>query len=159
MALRGALLSLPLIIMDGNPRELFEKEIKECAGAKYTQSSKVSSLCRYIIYAVLAMVWPLSYESDKGFVLTNVFLIIALLGALLYLLLDIVHYYTDSIAYHSLAMTLQKGNGDEQCLRWYYEVQTEKIGCRSTRFLTCKFVFMLVVAACFVAGMWAWLFL
>jgi len=132
---------------------LFEKEIKECAEYKYAQSSKVSSLCRYIVYAVLALVWPLSYESDQGFVLTNVFLIIVLLGSLLYLLLDIVHYYTDSIAYHSLAMTLQKGKEDEQCLRRYYEVKSEKIGRRSTRFLTYKFVFMLVIALCFIAGM------
>ena len=145
--------SILLFLMDGNPRELFEKEIKECAGHKYAQSSKVSSLCRFIIYAILALVWPLSYVSNKGFNFTNIFLIIALLGSLAYLLLDIIHYFTDSVAYHSLAMTLQKGDGDEQCLRWYYEVQSEKIGCRSSRFLTCKFIFMLVISVFFITGM------
>lgn len=139
--------------MEGNPRDVFEKEITRCAEHKYAQSSKVSSLCRFVIYAILALVWPLSYDATSGFTFTNAFLLISLFGSLAYLLLDIIHYFTDSVAYHSLAMTLQKGDGDEQSLKWYYEYQSEKIGCRSTCFLTWKFVLMLAISACFITGM------
>lgn len=138
--------------MKDNSRVVFKEEIKECAGYKYSQSSKVSSLSRYIVYGIIGLVWSISYDKNTGLYIPNIFLLIALLGSLAYLLLDVIHYFTDSVAYHSLAMTLRRGIGEERCLRKYFGWQSARIGNRSSCFLTCKFVFMLVLSAFFVIG-------
>ena len=85
--------------------------LSECQDYHYKQSSNVSSLARYIIYAIIATIW-LTINAES-FLCINWWLRIALFAAFLYLLADIVHYFWDSVSYRREYFKFEKEIGND----------------------------------------------
>lgn len=79
------------------------KEIEHCQeaceNAQYTQSGKVSSTSRTIIYSIIGTIWIIIYNSTPHKIEINSLLVVALIMSFIYLLLDISHYFIDTIRY------------------------------------------------------------
>lgn len=130
-----------------------KEAIKDCSEYKYSQSSKVSSLGRTIIYAIIGLVWAISYTPNEGFYLQNNLLAIAFYCALFYLILDLAHYFIDTIAYHSIAHRLERGVGSKNSLVKESNKRMRRIEISSFCFLVCKFFLILVISSLFLLGM------
>lgn len=139
--------------MKNDPKVVFKEEIKACGNYKYSQSTKVSSLGRTIIYAILGLVWAVSYSPQTGFMIESLILSIAFFCALFYLLIDITHYFVDTIGFHSLSNHLQRGKGSTESVRAYYKRQSQIISKVSFRFLVSKFVLLVAISILFIIGM------
>lgn len=135
-------------------KEVFKEEIKECSGYKYSQSSKVSSLSRTIIYAIIGLIWAFSFNSENGgFNLQNRILIWAFFFSLFFLIIDITHYFVDTIHYHGLICLLERSEMEITATREKYENKKEIVEDVSHIFLIIKYILMIVTASIFITGM------
>ena len=147
-------------IMSGEKKEakskIIEERIQKFSANKYAQSSKASSLGRTIIYAIIGLIWALSYKPDSGFsAFDNIVLGIAFFLALVYLFVDISHYFADTIGYDRLSTRLESPyeTDTEEILKEFSEAESLKLEKRSLLHFKCKFIFMIITVVVFVSGM------
>ena len=124
--------------------------LSECQDYHYKQSSNVSSLARYIIYAIIATIW-LTINADSFFCI-NWYLRIALFAAFLYLLTDIVHYFWDSVSYRQEYFRFEKEVAVDKNFP-EHENRMNRFSKRSFVWLCVKFSFLIVISALFLLGM------
>lgn len=124
--------------------------LSECQDYHYKQSSNVSSLARYIIYAIIATIW-LTINAES-FLCINWWLRIALFAAFLYLLADIVHYFWDSVSYRREYFKFEKETSVDDNFP-EHEKRMNKFSKRSFVWLCVKFSFLIVISVLFLLGM------
>lgn len=124
--------------------------LDECQSYHYQQSSNVSSLARYIIYAIIATIWFLIDE--EGLNSIHCVLKGTLFSAFIYLFVDIVHYFKDAVNYRKECSKLNKeiSIGGEYL---QHEKRMEVFSNRSFIYLCIKFGFLILIAISFVVGM------
>ena len=127
-----------------------KKELDECQGYHYSQSSKVSSLSRNIVYGIIGTCWVLIY-ANGSFHQPCIWLIIALGLSFVYLLLDLTHYFSDSCSYRREYFRLDR-NKMTQGILYRHEKYMDGVSKRSFRLLKAKFYSVLVIAVIFVIG-------
>ena len=127
-------------------------ELKSCSTYKYSQSSKVSSLARTIVYAIIGLIWTFFYSPNDGFSIKSTYLFVVFCLALLYLVLDITHYFVDTIGYHKMAYELEQSGKDEEILQKYYAEQSKQIERNSLVLFIIKYCFALSLAIAFSIG-------
>ena len=81
------------------PDEIREQLQGELQNYYYSQSSKCSSVSRKLILGMLATIWIFIYTDGK-LTISNHILLYALVFCILYLIIDVLHYFLDSLSYH-----------------------------------------------------------
>lgn len=106
--------------MEADNQDPVKKELEECQGYHYSQSSKVSSLSRNIVYGIIGTGWVLIY-ADNQYHEPCTWLIIALGLSFVYLLLDLAHYFSDSCSYRREYFRLNQDKKAEGILHRHEE--------------------------------------
>jgi predicted ferric reductase len=127
-----------------------QKLLSECQDYHYKQSSNVSSLSRYIIYAIIATIWLIINSS--GFDGINTLLKIALFASFIYLLLDILHYFIDAVRYKREYFQFDKETMSAKMFA-EHEERMNKYSKRSGNWICCKFVCLIIISVGFLVGM------
>lgn len=148
--LPGLLVLLKSKKMEADNQDPVKKELEECQGYHYSQSSKVSSLSRNIIYGIIGTGWVLIY-ADNQYHEPCTWLIIALGLSFVYLLLDLTHYFSDSCSYRREYFRLDQ-NKKTAGILYRHEEYMDGVSKRSFHLLIAKFVCVLMIAVIFVIG-------
>lgn len=140
--------------------------IKECEEYQYNQSSNVSRLSRNIIYGIIGTIWILIYDDDTCQD-TCIWIRAALVLSCLYLLLDLIHYFVDFLAYRKESYLLSHEvdscdccKEDDQlshknktaCISRRHKERTLMFSKRSANCLKAKFISILIISVLFLIG-------
>ena len=118
---------------------------------KYQQSSKFSSVSRNLVLGIIGTNWFLTYVDGK-LRIPNLYLFISLLLGLMFLFVDVIHYFWDSMSYQKELYSLDKYK-IEQELENKHEPRMNAINKRSHRFIIAKCVLLLTASALFFMGL------
>lgn len=127
-----------------------EKLQEELQGYYYSQSSKFSSVSRSLVFGILATIWVFIY-TDGELSITNQVLLYALIAGVLYLTIDILHYFLDSISYHKEQYRLDEYRTIED-LNDRHEPFMDVVNKRSYAFFITKFVILCLTAIFFITN-------
>lgn len=122
----------------------------ELQGYMYSQSSKLSSVSRNLTFGMLGTIWVMTYSEGK-MTIPNPYLFYALLSSILFMVVDVVHYFWDSISYHRQQYKLDKYKTNEE-IDNIHEKQMDKINKRSHNFLLGKTFVLFLAALLFIRG-------
>ncbi len=132
----------------------FEKKkaelLTETQQYMYSQSSKFSSVSRNLIFGTMGTIWAFSFTNGE-ITINNVYLMIALLLCVLYLMFDVIHYYTDTNSYNKEQYNLDNYKDDKELNE--HEKTMDSINKRSNRFIVWKFRVLIVTSIMFVIGL------
>ena len=117
----------------------------------YQQSSKFSSASRNLVLGIIGTIWVLTY-TDSKLSIPNIWLLCSLVIGLLFLLVDVVHYFWDAISYQSETYKLEKYK-DQIELDRKHEPQMDSINKRSHRFIVAKFCILMLASLSFAIGL------
>lgn len=133
---------------------LFEDKLdrlkNETQDYMYKQSSKFSMVSRNLIFGIMGTIWAFTF-SDGSIITNNILLMIALFSCLIYLLLDVIHYYTDSNSYNDEQYNLDNITDDEGLK--LHERNMDRINQRSSSFIKCKFTVLIISSLIFLVGL------
>lgn len=90
----------------------YEDLMKKCNHALYEQSSKVSSICRGMVYATIATVWAILYD-DGQFCMPEGIMLWTLGLCALFIVVDIVHYFYETCFNYRLSQKVFKEEKDQ----------------------------------------------
>ena len=76
-------------------KDTYEDLLKKSNKALYEQSSKVSTICRSMVYAVIATVWAILYDNGH-FSMPEGVMLWTLGFCALFIVVDIVHYFYET---------------------------------------------------------------
>ena len=127
-----------------------EKLQEELQGYYYCQSSKFSSVSRSLIFGILATIWVFVY-TDGELSITNHHLLYALISGILYLIIDILHYFLDSVSYHKEQYQLDKYKSIQE-LDECHEPFMDYVNNRSYFFFITKFVVLCLTSILFITN-------
>ena len=118
----------------------------------YQQSSKFSSVSRSLILGIIGTIWVLTYTEGKLRVPNN-WLLYGLIGGLLFLLVDVIHYFWDSMSYQRELYRLDKYKSQDE-LNENHENIMDYINKRSNSFLVAKFFILIISSGLFTYGLY-----
>ena len=116
----------------------------------YAQSSKCSSVSRKVIFGIIGTIWIISFQ-DGQFNITNTFLFSSLMISLLFLLTDVIHYYTDSRCYERELWRLDNDTTQDD-LDNKHEPIMDEINKNSHRFFIFKFILLICSSVYLIIG-------
>lgn len=122
----------------------------ELQGFMYSQSSKLSSVSRNLIFGILGTIWIMTYAEGK-LTISGPQLFYALLFSLLFMAVDVLHYFMDSISYHRQQYKLDTYKTYEE-LRNVYDRDMDRINKRSHKFIIGKTLILMLASIMFVWG-------
>lgn len=128
-------------------KEALEQELQ---GFMYSQSSKLSSVSRNLIFGILGTIWVLTFTGGK-LTIPNPQLFYALLISILFMATDVLHYLMDSISYHRQQYKLDDYNTKEELVN-IYNKDMDRINKRSHNFVIGKTIILLFATIMFVWG-------
>lgn len=117
----------------------------------YQQSCKFSSVSRNLVLGIIGTNWFLTYVDGK-LRIPNRYLFASLLLGLMFLLVDVIHYFVDSVSYQKELCSLDKYE-TEQELESKHEPEMDKINKISHRFIIAKFVLLVFASVLFFFGL------
>lgn len=127
-----------------------EEELKECQEYHYSQSSKVSTLARTVVYGMIGTLWIFIY-SNNVYREPCPWIKIALGLCFFYLLLDLGHYFWDACNYRNEYFRLEREKNREGILHRHEEYMN-RVSKRSYCLLIVKFISVFVISAVFLIG-------
>jgi hypothetical protein len=133
----------------------FEEKKQELQGETqdfmYQQSSKFSSVSRNLVLGIIGTNWFLTYVDGK-LRIPNLYLFISLLLGLMFLFVDVIHYFWDSMSYQKELYRLDEYK-TEQDLIDKHEPKMDKINKRSHIFIVVKFSLLVFASILFFIGL------
>ena len=117
----------------------------------YQQSSKFSSVSRNLVLGIIGTIWVLTYTDGKLGIPNN-WLLCSLIMGLLFLLVDVIHYFWDSVSYQRETYQLDKYKNQLE-LDKRHEPQMDSINKRSHRFIIAKFCILMLASLSFAIGL------
>lgn len=117
----------------------------------YAQSSKFSSVSRNLILGIIGTIWVLTYVNGN-LKIYNYWLLGSLIVALLFLLVDVIHYYWDSLSYHNEQYKLDTYSCQKE-LENEHKPKMDTINKRSHNFIVIKFWILMLVSFLFAIGL------
>ena len=117
----------------------------------YQQSSKFSSVSRYLIAGIIGTIWILTYTEGKLFI-PNSFLLASLICSLLFLFVDVIHYFTDSKSYQKELYRFDDYKSQDD-LQMIHEPRMDSINKRSHGYIILKFCVLMCAAILFIIGL------
>lgn len=136
--------------MKDDKQATIEKKLEECQEYHYSQSSKVSSLSRNIVYGIIGTCWVLIYAENR-YHEPCLWIVIALGLSFIYLILDLIHYFSDSCSYRCEYFRLSRDKNNEG-IEYRHEEYMDIVSKRSFHLLIAKFVCVLIIAVIFIIG-------
>lgn len=137
--------------MNNTNNKEIEQLISECENYKYTQSSKVSTISRNIIFSMIGTIWVIFYSNGKVIQIPSALLLIALGFSFFYLLLDLIHYYSDTSSYKKESFRLSE-EIDIEIQKERHEEFMNKVSIRSFIIFRAKFWWVIITSIIFVLG-------
>lgn len=138
-------------VYNERPERKIKELQEETQGFMYQQSSNFSSVSRNLVLGIIGTNWFLTYVDGK-LRIPNQYLFASLLLGLMFLLVDVIHYFGDSVSYQKELYSLDKYE-TEQELESKHEPKMDKINKRSHRFIIAKFVLLVFASALFFIGL------
>lgn len=117
----------------------------------YQQSSKFSSVSRSLVLGIIGTIWILTYV-DGNLLIPNRWLLSSLITGLAFLLTDVIHYFWDSMSYHSETYKLDAYKSQFE-LDEKHEPRMDGINKRSHWFIVAKFCILMVASILFTIGL------
>ncbi len=117
----------------------------------YSQSTKFSSVSRQLILGIIGTVWVVTYK-DHEISIPYIILNIGLFLSIVYLCVDVLHYYWDSNSYQKELYNIDTYKSEND-LSEKHEPFMDKVNIRSHRFIFVKFWLLMVVTFMFFIGM------
>lgn len=117
----------------------------------YQQSSKFSSVSRNLVLGIIGTIWVLTYADGK-LSIPNKYLLCSLILGLLFLLVDVIHYFWDAISYQREIYRLDKYKNQLE-LDKKHEPQMDSINIRSHWFIIAKFCILVLASTSFAIGL------
>lgn len=118
----------------------------------YQQSSKFSSVSRSLILGIIGTLWVLTYTEGKLRV-PNFWLLSSLIGCLLFLFVDVIHYFWDSMSYQCELYRLDKYKTQKELDEDHEDIM-DYINKRSNCFLVAKFIILIISSWLFAYGLY-----
>lgn len=137
--------------MNGKP-DTYDDLLGASSKALYEQSTKVSTICRGMVYAIIGTIWIVSY-SDGMFYKPTCWLLWTLGLCGLYLVLDMTHYFVDSCFHYNREQKIFAQNKLLQEASKSEKQKYAKNAKRSFGFLVTKFCLTLLIVIIFVIGL------
>jgi hypothetical protein len=103
----------------------------------YAQSSKFSSVARNLIFGIMGTIWAFSFK-DGEITLHHPWLSYALLLSIIFLLCDVIHYFSDTMSYNRQQYKIDHYKEDSDFVN--HEKRMDYINKRSHRFIIAKFI-------------------
>ena len=128
-----------------------EKLQKETQEYMYAQSSKFSSVSRTLIFSIIGTIWVITY-SEGQLRIPNYALFFSLFFGIVYLIIDVFHYYTDSKSYEDEQNRFDNYEKQED-LDKKHEEEMNRINERSHRFIKFKMTILVVCSILFLFGL------
>ena len=128
-----------------------EKLQKETQEYMYAQSSKFSSVSRSLIFGIIGTIWVITYTEGQ-LCIPNFALFISLLSGIVYLVIDVIHYYTDSKSYEDEQNKFDSYKKQED-LEETHENEMNRINERSHSFIKYKLAVLAICAILFFYGL------
>ena len=116
----------------------------------YNQSSKFSTVSRNLILGIVGTIWILTY-SDGKLDIPNGWLLWSLLLAIFFLLVDLIHYFWDTMSYHDELYKLDEYKSQDE-IDHIHEPKMDSINKRSHKFIVFKFCMLLITSILFLVG-------
>ena len=127
------------------------KELQdETHGYMYQQSSKFSSVSRTLVLGILGTIWVITYSEGNLFI-PNFWFFSSILLEILFLMVDVIHYYLDSMSYYNESNKLDEYKSMDD-LNKNHEPEMDAISKRGHRFIVAKFWILMVAAVLFIIG-------
>ena len=135
-------------VYNKRPEEKIKELQDETQGFMYKQSSNFSSVSRSLVLGIIGTDWFLTYIDGK-LRIPNLYLFNSLLLGLMFLFVDVIHYFWDAVSYQKELYRLDKYE-TEQDLKNKHEPEMDKINKRSHKFIVAKFVLLVFASTlCF----------
>lgn len=116
----------------------------------YKQSSKFSEISRNITYGMLATLWIIMFSNGKV-ILPSIPIIITLCLCFIYLLFDLIHYYSDSFRCRKKIKQLINIYKDNKLIETYKD--NNKRNDRIDNYiLDVKFMLMIITSISFISS-------
>ena len=128
-----------------------QKLMDETQEYMYQQSSKFSSVSRFLIVGIIGTIWILTYAEGKLLV-PNYFLLASLISSLLFLFIDVIHYFADSMSYQKELYRLDDYKSQDDLLM-KHELIMNTINKRSHRYIIIKYCVLMLAAVLFIIGL------
>lgn len=97
-------------------KDTYEDLLKKSNKALYEQSSKVSTICRSMVYAVIATVWAILYDNGH-FSMPEGVMLWTLGFCALFIIVDIVHYFYETCFNFTLSQRVFKYEDQSKPIR------------------------------------------
>lgn len=135
-------------------KDEFEKRRKELLDETqdfmYHQSSKFSSVSRALVLGIIGTIWVITY-TDGNLCIPNKWLFRSLVCGLIFLTVDVIHYYWDSISYYKELYKLDEYTTMAE-LDKMHEPKMNAINKWSHRFIVIKFWVLIIASSFFLIG-------
>lgn len=138
-------------VYNKRPEEKIKELQDETQGFMYKQSSNFSSVSRSLVLGIIGTDWFLTYIDGK-LRIPNLYLFNSLLLGLMFLFVDVIHYFLDAVSYQKELYRLDKYE-TEQDLKNKHEPEMDKINKRSHKFIVAKFVLLVFASTLFFFGL------
>jgi len=115
----------------------------------YSQSSKFSSVSRNLIFGIMGTIWAFTFTKGE-MTLSNLWLVGALVLCIVYFMLDVIHYYTDTNSYNKEQYRLDSYK-NEQDLQEHERIM-DRINKCSNIFIKWKFRTLILITILFLIG-------
>lgn len=129
------------------------KQLRACQEYQYSQSSKVSTISRNIVFGEIGTICLVVYTGNTTIIQNPCgCLIIALFLNFFYLLVDLLHYFIDTCYYRLEYYRLDRDRAVEGIHFRHLEFMNI-VSRRSFRMLIIKFAMVIIISVVFLIGM------
>lgn len=125
-----------------------DKQILESQEFHRSQASKTSSLSRSIVFSIIATIWVVSFKKGT-LVCPNWALIVTLSFSFFYLLVEIIHYFSDACVYYNESHNLFN---DEVAEKKHDRIMLNA-SRRSFYFFVLNFILFVIICIFFIVGL------
>lgn len=137
--------------MKENKKDTYDDLLASSNKSLYEQSSKVSTISRGMVYAIIATIWAISYK-EGIFYFPQGWLLATMCLCGLFILMDLIHYYIDTRFHYKQAQNIFRHKNLSKESNWEDALKYAKNAKVSFNFLRAKFYFAIVILVCFVIG-------
>ncbi len=126
-----------------------------CEESQATQTGKVSSISRSIIYGIIATNWFVISTGEKGFSIQsiNTLLKLSLVFCFVYLVIDLTHYFIDALRYRIESFRLDNINVPEKFRLYGCKTRMNNISIWSFVAVACKYILTISTSIVFLIGL------
>lgn len=129
-------------------KDTYEDLLKKSNTILYEQSSKVSTICRSVIYAMFATIWAISYE-DGCFNIPQGIMLYTLGTCIVFLFIDVLHYFIETCFHFRTTQVVFRFRVQSDGINEADKKRFVRNSKRSFRFIIYKFAITIIAMVMF----------